>query len=370
VDQDREPVPDALVAFRFVEARPASDEARTRTSAEVASDAEGRFVAEGLDEGQYLVTATRSGSAPARVDLVPTGTTDLELVLGAGASLEGEVRDAATAAPLAGFSVVVLLRVGELGREPYLSTTVFDAEGRYEIPGLAPGEYDVVATARDYAPSAEQRISIPDPLPEAPVRADFDLGRGGRITGTVVDSVTRRGLEHARVSLEAALGTGPETAVPLRATTTTDAAGRFELGGLSAGLRSIFAAAAGHHRRLISGLAVDEGGNIGPIEIDLRPVREGEEPALELTGIGAVLAIAGDALVVGRVIEGGGAAEAGLVPGDGIVAVDAVPVVELGFEGSIERIRGPEGTTVRLLVRRAGGGQLQVVDVPRRRISA
>lgn len=34
------------------------------------------------------------------------------------------------------------------------------------------------------------------------------------------------------------------------------------------------------------------------------------------------------------------------------------------------RIRGPEGTTVRLRVRRAGSEESQVIDVPRRRIRA
>ena len=266
--------------------------------------------------------------------------------------------------------MVVLLHVSELGRETYQTATVFDAEGRYEIAGLAPGDFDVIATARNFAPSEERSITITDPAPEDPVEADFQLGHGGRITGTVIDSVTRQPLEHARVSVEAALGGASASAVQLLASTTTDSEGRFELRGLSTGPRSIFVAAFDHHRRLISGLAVDEGGDIGPLIIDLRRVAEGEEPTLELTGIGAVLSIQGDALVIGRVIEGGGAAEAGLVSGDGILEVDGVSVVDLGFGGSIEHIRGPENTSVRLTVRRAVTNQIEVIVVPRRRISA
>jgi len=369
LDDAGEPVDDALVTCRFMSERPGTGEGEVRSSSQAVSDDEGRFTLDDLDEGQYMVMATRAGYAPARVELVAAGTEDLELRLSDGASLRGQVVDAETSEPLAGFSVVVLLRVSELGRETYQTATVFDPDGRYEIVGLAPGDYDVIATARDYAPSREQHIVIPDPMPEAPVEADFQLGRGGRITGTVIDTETRQPLEHARVSVEAALGGASASAVQLLASTTTDAAGSFELRGLSSGLRSIFVAAYNHHRRLISGLAVDEGGDIGPLTIDLRPVAEGEEPTLELTGIGAVLGIQDDALMIGRIIEGGGAAEVGLAPGDGILAVDGVSVVDLGFQGSIERIRGPENTTVRLTVRRAETGQVEIIEVPRRRIT-
>lgn len=365
-----DPVEDALVTSRYVAERPGSGEAERRSTAQAMSDDEGEFLLDGLDAGHYMVTATRSGYAPARVEMVEAGAEDLELQLSNGASLTGQVTDGETGEPLAGFSVLVLLRVSELGRETYQTTTVFDPDGRYEIVGLAPGDYDVIATARDFAPSQERRISIDDPAPDEPQEADFQLGRGGRITGRVIDSASRQPLEHARVSVEAALGSASASAVQLLASTTTDASGNFELRGLSSGLRSVFVAAFDHHRRLISGLTVNEGGDIGPLTIDLRPVAEGEEPTLELTGIGAILSIQGDVLLVGQIIEGGGAAEVGLTPGDGILAVDGVNVVDLGFGGSIERIRGPENTTVRLTVRRAGTEEIDIIVVPRRRISA
>jgi C-terminal processing protease CtpA/Prc len=47
--------------------------------------------------------------------------------------------------------------------------------------------------------------------------------------------------------------------------------------------------------------------------------------------------------------------------------IEGESVVKLGFSGGIELIRGPEGTYVKLEVRRADGTVASVV-VPRRRL--
>ena len=106
----------------------------------------------------------------------------------------------------------------------------------------------------------------------------------------------------------------------------------------------------------------------GPIEILLTPTKPGQEPRVELVGIGAVLAAKDDVLVVGKLLPGGGAEAAGLAAGDAIGAVDGVPVAGLGFEGSVQRIRGPENTSVVLLVKKASGGEATNVSVVRRRV--
>ena len=59
-------------------------------------------------------------------------------------------------------------------------------------------------------------------------------------------------------------------------------------------------------------------------------------------------------LAVVNVVPGGGATDAGLVPGDQILAIDGTPVARLGYERAIGVIRGPEGTTVVLRVRHDG----------------
>ena len=137
---------------------------------------------------------------------------------------------------------------------------------------------------------------------------------------------------------------------------------------------SLYVGADGHHSRVLSGIPVRP--NTQPPEpqlIDLRKTAKDEEPKVEVVGIGAVLAARDDALMLGVVMPGGGAAEAGLVPGDAVVSIDATPVVQLGFSESIQRIRGPENSRVVLGIRRGVGGDAgtgPVVEVPviRRRI--
>jgi hypothetical protein len=233
------------------------------------------------------------------------------------------------------------------------------------VNGLTPGAYSVIVAAHGYAPSDDASLAVTDP-PGEPAILDFTLGRGGRVSGIVLDERSGKPLEEARVSVEGLLGAGALD-MPVVAATTTDAAGRFELTGLAAGLRSITAMAAGHHGRVISSLAVAEGADIGPITVKLAPTRPGEEPRIELTGIGAVLSAKGDALLIGDTVPGGGAREAGLAGGDAIVGIDGMLVKDLGFDSSVQRIRGPEGSSVVLTVRKGGSGVSVDVVVVRRR---
>jgi len=67
------------------------------------------------------------------------------------------------------------------------------------------------------------------------------------------------------------------------------------------------------------------------------------------TGVGLLLEEApGGVLQVVRVIEGGPAEAAGVQQGERIVSVDGQPVVGLPSEEVVRRVRGPEGTAVRI----------------------
>jgi hypothetical protein len=216
----------------------------------------------------------------------------------------------------------------------------------------------VQVAAHGYAP-AEATVEVPKGA-SGPVTTDFTLARGAKLTGRVVEAGSGKPLERARIAVE---GLGPGNALALRYDALTDAQGNFTLDGLPRGELSLYVSAEGHHSRVLSGITV-RGDSVGPQLIDLRKTEEGEEPLVELVGIGAVLAPREDALVLGEVLPGGGAAEAGLVKGDGIVRIDGRAVVELGFADAVQRIRGAEGSRVVLGVRKVSAAGAEGSDAP------
>jgi hypothetical protein len=332
-------------------------------SAQSLSGNDGRFRLADLEPGGYLLSASRAGHAPARAVGVPSGAADVVLKLEAGGALRGRVRDRTSGAPVAPFNVTVRRAGGPLRWLPLKAVSVVDASGEYRLDDLPPGPVMVSASAPLHAPSDDLEVTIPDPPGAA--TADFDLRPGGRVAGQVLDRRTRAPVPGALVQVEGRAGAGGSV-IALRGEATAGPDGRFELAGLPSRPLSILVQAEGHHARILSGLTPPEGGALGPVTVELTPVEPGEDPRVELAGIGVQFAPRGEALRIMQLVPGGGAAEVGLQVGDEILAVDGRPVSELGMDGSVQAIRGPEGSTVSLRVRRGPGGAPAEVTVPRR----
>jgi hypothetical protein len=328
---------------------------------------DGRFAIERLDPRAYRLEARDQVHAAARAEVVlaPGQVADVRLQMTSGAVLAGTVRDTAGVAVPA-FTVVVS-EVGALGTaRPAVTRTFVDADGAFAIDGLEAGDYTVQATAHGHAPSRRIDGSAVAP-PARPGPVAITLPAGGTLTG-LVRKAGAGPIEGARVITESGPVDG-STAVPFSASATTGADGRFTLRGLAPGRRSVHVSAARHHGVILGGLEVSEGATLGPVEVSLRPLAEGEEPTTDLVGIGAGLSATDDALQVTLVVPGGGAAAAGLAVGDRIESIDGRSVVALGFDDAIQAIRGPIGTTVRLAVRRASSPDAVVeLVVPRLQI--
>lgn len=84
-------------------------------------------------------------------------------------------------------------------------------------------------------------------------------------------------------------------------------------------------------------------------------------------GVGIQVAVRDEALVVTRIFDGGSAGEAGVRVGDRLLAVDGVPIRGDRSGDAVERIRGPEGTTVWVAVR-TGSQPPRRLELERRRI--
>jgi carboxyl-terminal processing protease len=72
--------------------------------------------------------------------------------------------------------------------------------------------------------------------------------------------------------------------------------------------------------------------------------------------------------VIETILPGGGAAAAGLQPGDRIVTIDGVAVTEIGEPASVAHIRGLPNTTVTLGLRR--GDRAITVAVTRSQVQS
>ena len=362
-------LPGVSVAAVVEPKNPADNEALMNPGAQTRTDSGGRFTLGPLAEASYTVTAVESGLAPAiaaNVRAAPGAPGRVSLVVRAGGKLEGTVKDAATGAPLAAFAIVVRRSTGPMTFETAAVRTVFDADGHYELRGLGAGLYRVAASARDYARAVDQDVTVGP----APARADFQMTRGARLVGVVRDRPTKKPLAGASISMEGRGGAESE-ANAFVSTAVTDVTGQFELTGIGAGQQSLLVMAKGHHGRVVIVPASSAPrALVGPLDIDLSPTAKDEDPSVELTGIGAVLAAKDTALVIGVVVPTGGAAAAGLAPDDAILAIDGVPVTDLGFQRAIDAIRGPEGTFVTLRVRKRGASTAVDVVVERKKFAA
>jgi hypothetical protein len=350
VDQDGAPIPDVQVTARPVDGPSVK---AVRIGAATITDAAGAFVLRGLDDELYDLAAELDGMAPVYADKIRGGRRDLTLQMDVGKPLAGTVRTTGGDIVPA-FTLLVMERRGA-ARDIVIARSIVDAGGRFAVR-VRDGTYDVVAAPPGWAPSP--------PTQAAAGATDMELlvSSGATIQGTVTSAHDSKPIPNARVMRESiGVGGGAVGSVqPANAGTITREDGTFELTGVPAGRVALTIAAGGFNRKVEAGLVAVEDQTLGPIAITLTPL-DGEAPKLELVGIGLALVPDADVLRVDRVFDGGSAAEAGVVLGDRVSAIDGVPVTELGLEGAIARIRGIEGTTVRIALLRDPPVELTVV---------
>jgi hypothetical protein len=351
VDKSGSPLPDVLITA--VPEDPPGKPGAPRSVAFATSDDEGKFVIENLDRKNYSLLAELDDYAQARVEHVAGGTQNVALALDEGEVIGGIVRDPDDK-PVPAYTLLVMKRLG-VGRELVTTRSVIDPSGKFEVR-VAKGDYELLVSAMGWAPSAPLAVS------SGTTDAKIKLSAGATLHGMVVDADNGAPLTYARVQLEGA--GGGASAQPANAGTVTRTDGTFELTGIPPGPFTVSVGAGDYNRRLEAGLVATEGGVLGPIKLALEKLAEGETPKVELVGIGVKLVADGDALAVEVVVPESGAAAAGIVAGDRIVAVDGVPVTTLGMDGAVARIRGVAGTKLAVSIKR--GEQVSQLVVERR----
>lgn len=170
--------------------------------------------------GSFQVTARHedaTGSAGSAVVVGPGMTVkDVRIRLGGAASLVGVVRRKDSGAAVVGATVGVRAH----GDRADLHQARTEAEGRFEVGGLAPGTYDVQVRAPGFQLLTRKGLGV---LAGQRFEVLLELAAPGRIEGTVVDGADA---PLPGVSVVAQLKWRP---LPDALPTVTDAQGRFVL---------------------------------------------------------------------------------------------------------------------------------------------
>jgi Carboxypeptidase regulatory-like domain/PDZ domain len=319
----------------------------------VTTAADGSFELGGLDAGPHDLEAMAEGYASAYKGKVSAPAEGIELRLQANGGMAGVVSDAG-GKPVADFQVrwqPILLAGDAPGRSGELR--ILAADGAFRVEALAPGAYDLAIAAPGFAP-AERRVTVAaGALADASVR----LGAGATLFGRIVgdDGAAVAG---AKVSVM----TGHEGDE-----IQSDRDGRFTFDDVAPGRRSLDVDHPEYVTHSESGIVL-RAGERREVTVTLTRLKPGEAARpgahpMEIAGIGAVLRLGEDGVVLADVVAGGPAERAGLTRGDLVLRVEGEAVEGRTLGDITEDIRGVVGTAVRLEVLHAG--QRQVFDVVR-----
>ncbi len=242
------------------------------------TDEEGAFVLTGLSSGSYQVSAML-GSAESPEDIMAAISgqvsqaveleedeveyVELRAATTEGARLSGVVTQAGQ--PLEGG----LIMVTAVGKQQPSASGMIGEKGRFEVLGLAPGDYQVVVQGGpglgDFVPF-ELKISEED----SSVERDFDLP-GGEVFGRVVSAETRQPLSGVRVLARDAGGDAVAAAGLKQA--LTDGKGEFRFRSLQPGRYDIVVGGTGFVGRGDVGHEIVEGVTVTGAATDVGEVR-------------------------------------------------------------------------------------------------
>ena len=242
--------PERMGGMVFRVARRAGVGGRGGTGARVRVESDdGRFALEDVPAGKWSVVVEAKGYQVARAGGVAveeaTTTDGVEVKVPPGTVLRGRVTDAKTGRAVVEANVSASAAGGP-GGPPGLASLdgggiLTDAEGRFEIEGLATGKVTLRVDHTDY----EDRTETVE-LKEGGATVEVALSRGVAVAGTVLSSA-RHPAAGAEVTLQVS-GEGGFARGPFGGSsrsTVTDASGRFRFDHLSAGRYSASAQLSG-----------------------------------------------------------------------------------------------------------------------------
>ncbi|WP_328547531.1 MFS transporter [Streptomyces platensis] len=202
------------------------------------AQANGSYALSAPGAGSYVLIAAADGHQPqASTVVIGEAPHAYDILLSGTSGLGGQVRSAATGAPVDGAMVVVTDVRGEV-----LATGKTGAEGHFAFDELAPGTFTVAVNAPNHRPAA-----LPVEIGgQGTTRIEIELLSGARVQGVVRAGAHRRPLPDARVTLVDAAGN-------VVATSTTGEDGAYAFTDLDAGDYTVIASG---YPPVATGLAV------------------------------------------------------------------------------------------------------------------
>jgi hypothetical protein len=313
------------------------------------------------DDGRFRLDADAAGchAVARRADLFPSDP--IALVAGSsntlrftrGGGIEGVVVDEC-GGPVASYLVAVESYVGPAtARVPTGQTkTIQDPRGAFAWADIPAGRYVLTASSEGRPPARSGLIEVESGRTTAHVR--ITLGHGAKLSGRILDAVTRRPISGATVTLDALTQTAAQGIKPAR----SDDQGSFSLEGAPPGPFSVRVARDGYRARIVTGLTTN-GASTLQRDIELNPLVDGGPTGDDFAGIGAFLEASPKGIAFARLVPDGPAAKAGVQPGDVIRRIDGADASSLALVDCMQNLRGPDGTRVTVQVERAG----QRVDI-------
>lgn len=308
------------------------------------TDDDGRFTLPGEAEGCQAVASHASFLSSTRVALV-AGRLNV-LSLERGGAIEGEVVDERGGGVAEAQIAVESYQGPGLGSAPTGQVKgIDDPRGAFRWEGLTAGTYVLTAGAPGRPPARSRPVEVERNRTSGHVR--IVLVAGAVLAGRVLDMETRRPIAGASVNFD----TLTTTSLGSGGFATTDASGAYALPGAPPGPFSIRVAHPSYMGKVVAGLET-RGARSITRDVELRAVDGGARD--EVVGIGTILVPSAKGVELGPLVAGGPAESAGMQKGDRLRRVDGEDASGWTLADCVQRLRGAEGSIVRLQVEREG----------------
>ena len=310
------------------------------------SSVTGAFAIAGADAATFRLRAQHPGFAPTDLAGVPGGSAGVRLELKPEAVLSGKVVGA-DGAPVTDYEIAAFAPTesNRGWRQSVRSQQIHDPAGAFQMQGLAPGSWELVASASDGRVGSAPALTLNEGERHAGVV--IRAAAGVSVRGRLLTLGTGVPLAGARLAVFGAVSMQSRTVGP---------DGSFVLEGLPPGWSLYVTAWTDPSSYVVDHwtLNLPETGRA----VDVGALRVVPEPMAASRGRG--VSMQGDwrygAAVVTSVTQSSQAAVAGFAAGDRFVSIGGVDPTGLGAAGIARILEGAPGTTVEVVIAPASGG--------------